>query len=425
MDSFETLLELHRGPIERFVRWRTSSREDAEDILQETYLTAFRRFGQLRDPGSFKAWMLAIARNKCADHYRRRPQEVPLEEAPESALVQSRYGLREKSPVEETLDALGEREREVLLLYYYEELKQEEIARRLGIPLGTVKSRLYAAKKQFRKHYPCPPKGETEMKEKKLPEFLPAYRITPIPEKPFPLVWEELMGWFIVPREGEKLAWAMYDFPERRRGEYVELVCEGRAEIHGIEGTVIRAKEYDAMPCNRIDETDFAARTFVAQLTDTHCRILAESHRSEGVERLHTFLDGEDFLPNWGFGEDNCGNEIHISPKGDILREGDRVTAKDKPFLLDTVGRYTVEIGGRTFDTVCVMDIETYDAGVATEQFLDREGRTVLWRRFNRDDWQVKAGDPVWSRRLPENEVLWINGEKYVHWYDCITDRCL
>ena len=423
MDSFETLLELHRGPIERFVRWRTSSREDAEDILQETFLTAFRRFDQLRDRNSFKAWMLAIARNKCADHLRGRREELPLEEVPESALVQSRYGLREESPVGETLEALSERNREVLLLYYYEELKQEEIARRLGIPLGTVKSRLYAAKKQFRKHYPCPPKGETEMKEEKLPEFMPAYRITPIPEKPFPLVWEELMGWFIVPREGEKLAWAMYDFPERRRGEYVELVCEGRAEIHGIEGTVIRAKEYDAMPCNRIDETDFAARTFVAQLTDTHCRILAESHRSEGVERLHTFLDGEDFLPNWGFGEDNCGNEIHISPKGDILREGDRVTAKDKPFLLDAVGRYTVEIGGRTFDTVCVMDIETYDEGMATEQFLDREGRTVLWRRFNRDDWKVKAGDRLWSQRLPENEVLWINGEKYVHWYDCITDR--
>ena len=423
MENFESLLETHRGAVERFVRWRIGNREDAEDILQETYLAAFRRFHQLRSQDSFKAWMLSIARNKCADHYRERPEAVPLEEVPEGALVQSRYGLREESPVADTLDALGEREREMLLLYYFEELKQEEIARRLQIPLGTVKSRLYAAKKQFRKHYPCPPKGETNMLKKTLPEIMPEYRIIPRTESAFPVVWEELMGWFIVPKEGEKLAWAMYDFPERKRGEYVELTCSGRAEIHGIQGTVIRAKEYDAMPCNRIDGTNFAARTFVAQLTDTHCRILAESHRSGGVERLHTFLDGEDFLPNWGFGEDNCGNEIHISPKGDIQREGDRITAKEKPFLLDVVGRYTVEIGGKSCDTVCVMDIETYDAGVATEQFLDREGRTVLWRRFNRDDWQVKAGDRTWSQRLPENEVLWINGMKYVHWYDCITDR--
>ena len=181
---------------------------------------------------------------------------------------------------------------------------------------------------------------------------MPDYRIIPSAEAPFPVVWEELMGWFIVPKEGEKLAWAMYDFPERKRGEYVELACTGRAEIHGIEGVVIRAKEYDAMPCNRIDETGFAERTFVAQLTDSHCRILAESHKTDGVERLHTFLDGDAFLPNWGFGEDNCGNEIHLAPKGDILRQGDRITPNDKPFLLDAVGRYTVEISGKSYDTV-------------------------------------------------------------------------
>ncbi len=425
MDSFETLLETHRGAVERFVRWRVGNREDAEDILQETYLAAFQRFRQLRSPDSFKAWMLSIARHKCADHCRGRPEEVPLEAVPEGALVQSRYGLREESPVGEALDALGEREREMLLLYYFEELKQEEIARRLQIPLGTVKSRLHNARTQFRKHYPYPPKGEMNVQKKTLPETMPEYRIIPGTESPFPVIWEELMGWFIVPKEGEKLAWAMYDFPERKRGEYVELTCDGRAEIHGIEGTVIRAKEYNAMPCNRIDETDYAARTFVAQLTDTHCRILAESHRTDGVERLHTFLDGDEFLPNWGFGEDNCGNETHIAPRGDIRRQGDRITAKNKPFLLDAVGRYTVEIRGKSWDTVCVMDIETYDEGVATEQFLDRAGRTVLWRRFNRDDWQVKAGGRPWSEKLPENELLWINGEKYVHWYDCITDHIL
>ena len=67
---------------------------------------------------------------------------------------------------------------------------------------------------------------------------------------------------------------------------------------------------------------------------------------------------------------------------------------------------------------------EVYMAEMLYRADLNAETEPV-WRRFNRDDWQVKAGDPVWSRRLPENEVLWINGEKYVHWYDCITDRCL
>ncbi len=145
----------------------------------------------------------------------------------------------------------------------------------------------------------------------------------------------------------------------------------------------------------------------------------------DGVKRCYTFLDGESFLGNWGFGEDNCGNETNLSPKGDITRNGSVVTSVDKPFLLDIVGRYAVTIGGKCYDTVCVMDIETYDCGTASEQFLDKNGRTILWRRFNRDDWAIERYGRLWSEQLPDNERLTINGVTYVHWYDCITDYIL
>ena len=60
-------------------------------------------------------------------------------------------------------------------------------------------------------------------------------------------------------------------------------------------------------------------------------------------------------MPNWGFGEDNCGNETHLHARGDIIRRGDVVTSVDKPFLLDIVGRYRVDICGRSYDTVCAV----------------------------------------------------------------------
>ncbi len=423
MDDFELLLAEHRSAAERYIRFRIPGREDADDVLQETCLAAFRRFGQLKNRDSFKAWLISIARSKCVDHFRSRRETVSLEELPASAPVQSRFGLTERSEVMDTLDALGRSEREILLMYFFEVLKQREIAEKLRIPAGTVKSRLHNAKSSFRENYPYPPKGENLMK--KMPEIMPEYRIIPREEKPFPVKWEELMGWFIVPRQGERLCWAMYDFPERKRGEYVELTVEGRAEIHGLEGVVVRSKEYDAMPCNRIDESGYAERVFVAQLTETHCRFLAESHTEKGVKKLHTFLDADEFLPNWGFGEDNCGNETRIAPKGDIVRTGAVITARDKPFLLDVVGRYTVEIGGRSYDTVCVVDIETYNESVMSEQYLDKNGRTVLWRRFNRDDWRMEADERTWTERLPRNERVTVNGRTYVHWYDCITDYIL
>ena len=75
-----------------------------------------------------------------------------------------------------------------------------------------------------------------------------------------------------------------------------------------------------------------------------------------------------------------------MAVKGDIQRMGKVVTSTNKDFLLDIVGRYTVTIGGKSYDTVCVMDIETYDCGVVSDQLLDMDGKTILWRRYNRND---------------------------------------
>ena len=70
MGEFETLLAAARTALERFVRSRVSSRADAEDILQETYLAAYRGFPELKNRDVFLPWALGIARRKCADWYR-------------------------------------------------------------------------------------------------------------------------------------------------------------------------------------------------------------------------------------------------------------------------------------------------------------------------------------------------------------------
>ena len=423
--TFEELLQDVEPALQRFVRFQIGHKQDAEDILQETRLAAFRSFSSLRDQRNFRAWVVGIARCKCADYYRLRKPELPLDELPEDALTQSLHGLVSPSPVRETLDDLSDRDKEILRLFYFEDLPQERIANMLGIPVGTVKSRLHTAKQHFKDRYPYPPKGEKLMLTK-MPKTMSSYTITPSDQPPFPVIWEEIMGWFIVPKIGEKLEWAMYDFPERKRTEYMIEEAVARAEVHGIEGVEILVKEYEPMENNRIDDRNFNERRLVAQLTDSHCRILAESHEQGGVKRYYTFLDGDAFLDNWGFGEDNCGNETHIAPKGDITRNGSAVTTKDKPFLLDVVGRYTVNINGESYDTVCVMDAANYCGdGVVTEQYLDADGRTILWRRFNVNDWRFDRYQKLWTEMFPENETLTVNGETYVHWYDCITDYIL
>ena len=423
MDEFEVLLDAEKISVERFVRFKINSKEDADDILQEVYLTAYQKFTQLKNRDSFKAWLISIARNKCNDYFRRIANqfEIPLEELTELHQSDSRYGTAEISLVRDTIGLLGDKDKQILYLFFWKEMPQAEIAKKLNVPIGTVKSRLHTAKQNFKNKYPYYTgisKGENTMK--RLPEFIPDYKIEASDKKPFEVKWEELMGWFLVPKLGEKLSWGMYDIPSRKCSHIYDMQVTGKAKVHGIEGVELTARE-----AAYSDKTDVINRTFVAQLTETHCRYLATLRNDGDVRNYITFLDGDEFMLNWGFGEDNCGNETNLKSKFDIQRNGSIVTSIDKDFLLDIVGRYTVTINGKSYDTVCVMDIETYNCGVVSEQYLDNNGRTILWRRFNRDDWAIDQYKKLWSEQLPKNEQIVVNGTTYVHWYDCITDYVL
>ena len=429
MDEFEKLLSKVNSGVERFVRYRLPSQADADDVLQEVYLSAYRNFPGLKNKDAFKSWIISIARNKCNDYFRAKAaqMEISIEELSQQELSTGRLGISVVHTVREPLDRLVDKDKQILYLYFWKELPQTEIAKMLNIPLGTVKSRLHTAKQHFKNKYPYQtqkPKGETTML--KLPEYIPDYTIERLDADPFNVRWEELQGWLIVPRVGQKLTWGMYDFPERKRTEYTEIEVIGKAEVHGIEGVEVVAMQFDPADYYRTGALDRVERRFVAQLTDTHSRYLAETHMEDGIRKCYTFLDGEVFLNNWGFGEDNCGNEVDLHPKGLLHREGNCVIGTIPREVVDVVGRYRLTIAGKTYDTVCVMDIECYNDAVASEQFVDQNGRTVLWRRFNRDDWAVeKFGGKLWSERLPDNERITINGETYVHWYDCISDYIL
>ena len=426
MEHFEAQLAAVYTGVERYVKYKLNGGMDAEDLLQDICLTAYLKYDQLKKKESFHPWILSIARNRCRDYFRQKSshREVSLEEIPESKLTYGRRGWTVVTPVEATMDLLTDRDREILRLFYWKQLSLAEISVRLGIPIGTVKSRLNTAREHFRKQYPYSPKGDRIMT--KLPKIMPEYTIERLEKEPFACKWEELQGWMIIPRLGEKLSWGMYYFPTRERMEYTEMEVVGKAEVHGIEGVEFVAVQYDSEDYFRTGSVDKMERRFIAQLTDTHSRYLAESHVENGIRKVYTFLDGEEFHNNWGYGEDNCGNETNLAPKGLLTRQGNVISGDIPREVVDIVGRYLVTINGKTYDTVCVMDIQCFNDGVASEQYVDKNGRTVLWRRFNKDDWAIdKFGGKLWSQQLPDNEQITVNGERYVHWYDCLSDYVL
>ena len=288
MDDFEKLLNAERVSVERFVRFRLHSREDADDVLQEVYLAAYQKFTQLKNRDSFKAWLISIARNKCNDYYRKKAvlYEIPIDELTEKELSDGRHGISEVYTVRDTWELLGDKDKQILYLYFWKEMPQAEIARQLNIPVGTVKSRLYTAKQNFKNKYPYHAdnlKGERNMK--RLPEWMPEYRIEESAEKAFAVKWEELMGWFLVPKPGEKLSWGMYDIPSRKCSHVYDMKVTGKAKVHGIEGVELTARE-----ASYSDKDEVIDRTFVAQLTDTHCRYLATLRNDGDIRNYITFL---------------------------------------------------------------------------------------------------------------------------------------
>lgn len=147
--ALETLVERWRGPLFGFLH-RRSGPADADDLFQETWLRVVRSRRRFDARLRFSTWLFQIANNLCRDRLRRgavaaRGREVlaggPRAAAPEPEL---RLDLARR------LAALPDRLREVLVLRYYRDLGEREIAALLGIPPGTVKSRLHAAVQALR-----------------------------------------------------------------------------------------------------------------------------------------------------------------------------------------------------------------------------------------------------------------------------------
>lgn len=422
MKEIELLLRQHFNALERFVKYKIDNPQDAEDIIQETCLTATMKFDRLRDKSLFKAWLIKTANNKCNDYFRQKAKQsfIPFED----------YIITENRPdsadaVENTLELLSETERQMIYLYYFRDLSHQEIANILSLPIGTVKSRLYTARQRFKALYPYTQGRKEERTMKKLPDILPSYTIKKTDKPTFDVRCEELTGWATVPRLGEEIAMGIYYSPSGKIQGRIETKVIGEAEIYGIRGVEIVATEYGTEDYYRTEITEKNERRFIAQLTDTHSRFLAETHIEDGIRMVHTFIDDDEFTENWGYGEDNCGTPVHITQKNLIDRHGNTVKGNVKPEIVDIVGRYNVTISGKTYDTVCIMDLNCYNDPVVSETYIDKNGRTVLFRRFNRNDWAFDRYKQKWSEMLPDNERLIVNGETYVHWYDCITTYIL
>jgi RNA polymerase sigma-70 factor (ECF subfamily) len=170
LTAFDEIVERYQHKIYGYVKRLVGNETDAEDITQEVFLKALNSLHRFREESSLQTWLFRIATNLCRDAHRRRQREKgrlslwrqadeqneteeggivdPLDDRfnPEKLLLHEELSAMLSQAIEQLPLAM----REVLILHDVEQMPYEEIAQALGVPLGTVKSRLFHARARLR-----------------------------------------------------------------------------------------------------------------------------------------------------------------------------------------------------------------------------------------------------------------------------------
>ena len=411
--SFEALLKKHRVVVERYINFRLPSTFDADDVIQETYYAAYIGFEKLRNKELFKPWILSIARNQCNLWFRKKygNELISLDTIPDIADTDT----TEDNTAYQVLNLLPKESAELLKLTV-QGYKQIDIAKRLNIPIGTVKSRLHYVRKQFRSM--CTPeqilmfeKGRKNMAKKDytcgFPEDMPALILKESSRPFFEVKCADES--FIVPIVGNKNSEGTY----RRNKLALVSTCyvPKAAMIHEVAGVKIRRDTYNI----RAGKLYKNEKIWFSQLTDEYIRDLATidcdgDEDDDFPTSIYTFLEEDyDVIVN--------GNDrVHGRPL--LIKENPPMIVDDKIYIDEyniryTMGVFDVTIGERTFETIKFIRVQNNNN--ITENYVDTNGRLVFMRWYESVDCieQTEWYTDDFQQHIAGNPKLIVNDIEY------------
>jgi RNA polymerase sigma-70 factor (ECF subfamily) len=165
-DSFEELVRRYQRPIAAYVYRMVGDYDSALDLTQEVFIKVYNSLGRYRSEFKFSTWIYKIAHNSAVDHLRRystreqslinefdgEQRELPIESRRPSPEQESERAER-RAEIEQVVHSLPTAYRELVLLRHSHDLSYDEIADVTGLPLGTVKNRLFRAREVMRHQF--------------------------------------------------------------------------------------------------------------------------------------------------------------------------------------------------------------------------------------------------------------------------------
>jgi RNA polymerase sigma-70 factor (ECF subfamily) len=159
LDAFEVLVRRHQKPIFNLVYRLLGDYDEAAEIAQEAFLSAYKALGQFRGEANFSTWLYRIALNHASTRRRRlvssQKWSVPLDgtDPVDERLIDPAETFEQKEIQERVQSALNSLEPDdaaIILLRDMQDVPYQEVARMLNVPVGTVKSRLYRARQALK-----------------------------------------------------------------------------------------------------------------------------------------------------------------------------------------------------------------------------------------------------------------------------------
>jgi len=164
--AFAEILRRYRQPLYHLLLKMVRNKEEAEDLVQEAFIKAFRALGSFNEEYAFSTWLYKIAVNNCIDYLRKKRLQTLSYDKPmemKDGNLRREYADHGPTPdkmllsaeksklINQAIDSLPAKYRTVIVLRHRDEYSYEAIAEKLHLPLGTVKARIFRAREMLKR----------------------------------------------------------------------------------------------------------------------------------------------------------------------------------------------------------------------------------------------------------------------------------
>ncbi len=153
--AFEVLVKRYQHKLHSFVFHMIRDEQPTQDVVQESFINLYKTIDRVDTSKKFSSYVFSIARNTTISYIRKYKKEVPLEEillsAEEESLYEGLVRAEQSHTIAKALATLSAQYKEVIRLYYFEDLSYEEISKAIHVPVNTVRTHMRRAKDMLKK----------------------------------------------------------------------------------------------------------------------------------------------------------------------------------------------------------------------------------------------------------------------------------